>query len=138
MIYLLSDEGRKALRKVASGSVLYAFDFDGTLTKLSPQREQVKLSPITHEWLRELARRVPCTVVSWRALHDLVPRLNGAVPYSIGNHGIETPLTSDESLSPMEQVCREWMTQLDGDLAALLKDEPIEVESKRYSLTFHY
>jgi len=138
MMYLLSDEGRKALRKVATRSVLYAFDFDGTLTKLSPQRDQVKLSPITHEWLRELARRVPCTVVSGRALHDLTPRLTGIVPYLIGNHGIESPLISDESLSPMEHICREWMTQLNGDLGASLKDKPVELEAKRYSLTLHY
>jgi len=138
MIYLLSDEGRKALRKVASRSVLFAFDFDGTLAKLSPQRGHVKLSPITHEWLRELNKRAPCAVVSGRALHDLAPRLNGAVPYLIGNHGIETPLMPGEALRPVEHVCLEWMKQLNGELGGLLKDVLIEVEHKRYSLTLHY
>jgi len=61
MIYLLSDEGRQALRMVASSPVLYAFDFDGTLTKISQDRVGVKLSPSTHEWLRELAVGAPST-----------------------------------------------------------------------------
>ncbi len=138
MIYLLSEEGRKALRKIAGRSVLYAFDFDGTLTKLSPQRGNVKLSPITHEWLRELARRGPCAVVSGRALDDLVPRLNGVVPYLIGNHGIESPLTARDGLKLVEDICCEWTKRLDGDLGERLKDMPVEVEPKRYSLTLHY
>lgn len=138
MIYLLADKGRDALRKVASRSVLYAFDFDGTLTKLSPQRGNVKLSPTIHEWLRDLARRAPCAIVSGRARHDLEPRLNGAVPYLIGNHGIESPITPGELLNQVERDCLEWVKQLDGDLGGLFKDVPVEMENKRYSLTFHY
>jgi len=138
MIYLLSEQGRKALRKIAGRSVLYAFDFDGTLTKLSSQRENVKLSPITHEWLRELARRGACAVVSGRALDDLAPRLNGVVPYLIGNHGIESPLINGERLRPAEHACREWAKRLDGDLGERLKAMPVEVEPKRYSVTLHY
>ncbi|OQW57658.1 MAG: trehalose-phosphatase [Nitrospira sp. ST-bin4] len=138
MIYLLSDEGRHALRMVASRPVLYAFDFDGTLAKISPDRGGVKLSFSTHEWLRELAARAPCAVVSGRALSDLTPRVNGAVPYLIGNHGLESPLTSAAALSSAEQVCLGWMKQVETDLAEPLKVAGIEVESKRYTLTFHY
>jgi trehalose 6-phosphate phosphatase len=138
MIYLLSDEGRHALRMVASRPVLYAFDFDGTLAKISPDRGGVKLSFSTHEWLRELAARAPCAVVSGRALSDLTPRVNGAVPYLIGNHGLESPLTSAAALSSAEQVCLGWMKQVEMDLAEPLKVAGIEVESKQYTLTFHY
>jgi len=138
MIYLLSEEGRKALRKIAGRTVLYAFDFDGTLAKLSPQRGNVKLSPITHEWLRELARRGSCAVVSGRTLADLASRMNGVVPYLIGNHGIENPLTAGEWLQPVEQVCLEWTTQLEGDIGRQLKDLSVDIELKRYSLTLHY
>jgi trehalose 6-phosphate phosphatase len=138
MIYLLSDEGRDALRTVASRSVLYAFDFDRALTKTSTNPGSIKLPPTTHEWLRELARRVPCAIVSGRPLHDLAPRLNGAVPYLIGSHGVESPLTPAAALTQMETACLEWMKQLDGDIARLPKDNRIEVENTRYSLTFHY
>jgi len=138
MIYLLSDEGRQALRTVASRPVLYAFDFDGTLAKISRDRGGVKLSFSTHEWLRELAARAPCAIVSGRALNDLTLRVNGAVPYLIGNHGLESPLTSAAALGVAEQVCLEWMKQVETDLAQPLNDTGVEVENKRYTLTFHY
>ena len=138
MIYLLSDEGRQALRMVASRPVLYAFDFDGTLAKISRDRDGVKLSSSTHEWLRELAVRAPCTIVSGRALSDLTTRVNGAVPYLIGNHGVEGLLTPASVLQMAERTCLEWMTQIDRDLAGLFKDTGVEVENKRYTLTFHY
>ncbi|MBH0200448.1 MAG: trehalose-phosphatase [Nitrospira sp.] len=138
MIYLLSDEGRDALRRVAKRSVLYAFDFDGTLAKISSDRRGVKLVPSMHEWLRELASRVPCAIVSGRALSDLVPRVNGAVSYLIGNHGVEGPLTPAAALQTAERTCLEWMNQVDTELAGLLKDTGVEVENKRYTLTFHY
>jgi trehalose 6-phosphate phosphatase len=138
MIHLLSDEGRQALRKVASRPILYAFDFDGTLAKISPDRGGVKLSSSTHEWLRELAARASCTIVSGRALSDLTPRVNGAVLYLIGNHGVESPLTPAAALSVAEHVCLGWMKQVETDLAQPLKVAGIEVENKRYTLTFHY
>ena len=137
MIELLSDEGRAALRAVAGRSVLYAFDFDGTLATLSPDRGGVTVSPSTHKWLRELAARAPCAIVSGRALSDLTPRVNGAVPYLIGNHGVESPLTPAATLHEAERVCRGWMTQLDGALAGPLTEAGVEVEDKRYTLTLH-
>ncbi len=138
MIYLLSDEGRDALRKVAERSVLFAFDFDGTLAKISSDRQGVKLLPTMHEWLRELARRAPCAIVSGRALSDLAPRVNGAVPYLIGNHGVESPLIQADVLRTAEATCQRWMKQVDEKLAGLLKDAGAEVENKRYTLTVHY
>ena len=138
MTYLLSGEGREALRSVASRPILYAFDFDGTLAKISSDRSTVKLSRSIHEWLRELATRAPCAIVSGRALSDLTPRVNEAVPYLIGNHGLESPLTPPAVLSLAEHACLTWMKRVDTDLAQPLKIAGVEVENKRYSLTFHY
>jgi trehalose 6-phosphate phosphatase len=138
MTYLLSEEGRAVLRKVVNQAVLYAFDFDGTLAKISLERGSVKLSPTMYEWLRELARRVPCAVVSGRALHDLEPRINGAVPYLIGNHGVESPLTPAALLHEKELVCSQWAEQLEALEPHLLADPRVVVENKRYSLTIHY
>jgi len=138
MIYLLSTEGHEALRAVASRSILYAFDFDGTLAPISPDRGAVNIPRPTAEWLTELAKRVPCAVVSGRALADLTPRINGAVPYVIGNHGLESPLTSPDVFSLAEHACLTWMKRVATDLAQPLKVAGVEVENKRYSLTFHY
>lgn len=138
MIYLLSDEGREAMRMVTERPVLFAFDFDGTLAKISRDRRSVKLAPATDEWLRELAKRAPCVIVSGRAVDDLKPRVNGAVPHLIGNHGLESPRTPAAALHTAEQTCLEWMKQVESDLAGPLRDAGVEVENKRYTLTFHY
>ncbi|MDX2252539.1 MAG: trehalose-phosphatase [Nitrospira sp.] len=138
MIYLLSEEGRQALKTATDRPILYAFDFDGTLAKISRERRSVKLAPTTHEWLTELAKRASCAIVSGRALDDLRPRVNGAVSHLIGNHGVEGPLTPPVALQKAERTCLEWMTQIDRDLAGLFKDTGVEVENKRYTLTFHY
>jgi trehalose 6-phosphate phosphatase len=138
MINLLSSEGHEALRAMATRPILYAFDFDGTLAGISPDRSAVALSRSIHRWLTELAKRAPCAVVSGRALDDLRPRLNGAVPHLIGNHGLESPLTPPDVLSRAEEICLGWMTRVEKDLARPLQALGVEVEDKRYSLTFHY
>jgi trehalose 6-phosphate phosphatase len=138
MRYVLSEEGRRALRTLTTRSILYAFDFDGTLAGISSDRGAVKLSGSMHEWLSKLAKRVPCAIVSGRALSDLMPRVNGAVRYLIGNHGLESPLTPPAALSVAESVCQAWMKLVDTDFATLLKIADVEVENKRYTLTFHY
>jgi len=138
MMYLLSPEGREAMRVVAGGPMLYAFDFDGTLAKISPDRESVKLTRSIHEWLVELANRAPCVVISGRALSDLAPRVNGAVPYLIGNHGLESPLTPSVTLLWADGICAGWRAVIQGELAPQLADLGIDVEDKRYSLTLHY
>ena len=74
MIHALSEAGLRALRDAASRPLLYAFDFDGTLAPISSDRHAVTLSPGVAEWLRELAKRVPCAVVSGRALAAVLLR----------------------------------------------------------------
>jgi len=138
MTYLLSDEGRRALRTLAEKPVLYAFDFDGTLAPISPDRDAVKIPYSVSEWLKELAKRAPCAVVSGRALADLAPRVDGAVPHLIGNHGLESPFTDPVTLIWAENICTGWLKRVSIDFVQPLKDYGVEIENKRYSLTFHY
>ena len=138
MTYLFSDEGRCALRTLTSRPILYAFDFDGTLAPISPNRDAVQTSHSVNEWIEELAKRVPCAIVSGRALADLAPRINGTVPYLIGNHGIESSLTPARTLLWAEGICQRWKRDLSIRFAQSLKDLGVEVEDKGYSLTLHY
>ena len=138
MTYLFSDEGRPALRALTSRPILYAFDFDGTLARISPDRDTVTLPQSTYEWLSELANRVPCAIVSGRALSDLASRVDGVVPHLIGNHGLESPLTDPAALIQAEKMCQGWLHRLGTDLRQPLKQDGIEVEDKRYTLTLHY
>lgn len=138
MTYLLSEEGRRALRALAGRPILYAFDFDGTLAPISSDRDAVKISRSMHEWLKELSKRAPCAIVSGRALSDLAPRINGEVPHLIGNHGIESALTPPSTLLWAKGICQGWLRQLVTELAQPLKDLGVEVEDKQYTLTLHY
>ena len=138
MTHVLSEEGRRALRILTTRSILYAFDFDGTLAPISPDRGAVTIPPSINEWIKELAKRVPCAIVSGRGLADLAPRTDGAIPYLIGNHGIESSLTPASTLLWSEEICRGWKQGLSGRLAQSVTDLGVEIEDKRYSLTLHY
>jgi trehalose 6-phosphate phosphatase len=138
MTYLLSEEGRRSLRALAEKPLLYAFDFDGTLAPISPNRDAVQIIPSITEWIKELAKRVPCAIVSGRALADLAPRINGMVPYLIGNHGIESSLTPLSTLLLAEGICTAWKRDITTRFADTLKSLGGEVEDKQYSLTVHY
>jgi trehalose 6-phosphate phosphatase len=136
VIHALSEAGLRALRDAASRTLLYAFDFDGTLAPISSDRHAVTLAPGVAEWLRELTKRVPCAIVSGRALADVSLRTNGIVPHVIGNHGIESPLTSRSTLTEAERICADWKRELESTLAPMIL-LGAEIEDKRYSLTVH-
>jgi trehalose 6-phosphate phosphatase len=136
--HALSPEGRRRLRSLTAQSVLYGFDFDGTLAALSPDRGGVRLSRSVHEWLAELRKRAPCAVISGRSLSDLSPRINGAVRHVIGNHGLESPLTTPSDLRLAEDACVAWKRTLTGDAGPALAHHGVELEDKRYTLTLHY
>ena len=138
MTYVLSEEGRRALRALTERPVLYAFDFDGTLAPISPDRDSVKVPSSVSEPLKELGTRAPCAVISGRALADLAPRIDRAVPHLIGNHGLESPCATPAALILAEHVCAEWMKQVSTDFVQPLKHYGVEVENKQYTLTFHY
>ena len=138
MTYLLSGEGRRALRKLTTRPILYAFDFVGTLAPISSNRDEVKISRSLAEWLKELSKRVPCAVVSGRALRDLTPRVDGLVPHVIGNHGIESSWAPLTSLIWAEGICQGWKHELKTNFAQTLENLGVEVEDKRYSLTMHF
>jgi trehalose 6-phosphate phosphatase len=138
MTYVLSVEGRRALRALTARSILYAFDFDGTLAPISSNRDAVQIPPSINEWIKELAKRAPCAIVSGRALADLAPRINGTVPHMIGNHGIESSLTPAPTLLLADGICQGWKRDLSIRFAHSLKDLGVQVEDKRYSLTLHY
>jgi len=137
MTYLLSEEGRRAMRTLAGLPILYAFDFDGTLAPISADREGVKIPRSVAAWLEELAKRAPCAVVSGRSLSDLAPRIDGIVPYVVGNHGIESPISSPATLCEAEETCAAWKRELQTGLALLIASLGAEIEDKRYSLTVH-
>lgn len=113
---------------------LYAFDFDGTLSKIVRVPADAVISEKTGALLRELSEFVPVAIVSGRSVDDLRQRLPFEPFYLVGNHGLEGLGGSRESLVYAETVCRGWRDRLEKiDFGV-----GVEVEDKSYSLAIHF
>lgn len=115
-------------------SVLYAFDFDGTLSKLVRQPGRASLSPRTRVLLEELARSSPVVIITGRSVGDLQKRLGMELPYLVGNHGLEGFLGTKSALLRAERNSRAWKRALEAEPL----DPGVEIEDKRFSLAVHY
>jgi trehalose 6-phosphate phosphatase len=120
------------LRSFAQGSVLLAFDYDGTLSPIAPTPESARLPATTKQLLERVAAQYPLVVISGRALNDISARVSGiGVRHVFGNHGLEW---SGGKSRPRAQV-HGWVDQL----RAQLSGQPgVFVEDKMYSLSVHY
>lgn len=135
---LLGEAGRQRLQALASARSLYAFDFDGTLTKIVRDRQTVRLSRRVRTQLSELSRHAPIAIISGRSLRDLRTRVGRGAPYLIGNHGVEGSHEAAEVRNYAQQVCADWKRQVGSRFGSTLRSLRVEVEDKTYSLTFHY
>ena len=138
MRHALGEIGRRQLQALAGMRSLYAFDFDGTLTKIMRDRRAVQLSRRVRMQLNELSRHAPIAIVSGRSLRDLHARVGGDVSYLIGNHGVEGSHELAEVRNHAQQVCATWKSQVGTRFGNIFRRLRVEVEDKTYSLTFHY
>jgi len=106
---LLAPQNRPALRRLARGRVLLAFDFDGTLAPIVADPARAHLRPSTRRLLIEVARKYPCVVISGRNRADVASRLTG-IPLRrvLGNHGIEP----SPALPAARRAVRRWLACL--------------------------
>ncbi len=134
MIPILSPEGASAIEEIARTRPLLAFDFDGTLAPIVPDRADAQVRPETRALLRTVSLLHPCAVVSGRCRDDVLRRLSG-VPLAavVGNHGAEAafgPLDCEA-----ERRVASWRQPLEAALAGL---PGIELENKRFSVAIHF
>ncbi|MBX3161360.1 MAG: trehalose-phosphatase [Deltaproteobacteria bacterium] len=132
MKYILSPDQAGVLARVAHARALIAFDFDGTLAPIVPDRTRAAMRDSTRALLASLARLYPVAVVSGRARSDVAARMEPIeLRHVVGNHGME---------------CDGEHLGFTGDLAAVratlareLAGAPgVEIEDKRLSLSVHY
>ena len=130
-VSILDDHAAAKLADFASGNVLLAFDYDGTLAPIAARPERARLRPSTRRLLREVAEHYPSIVISGRALADVSRRL-ADVPLCcvFGNHGSEPVVRT----APLQHT-DEWVTTLERELP---HDPAIWVEHKGHSVTVHY
>ena len=132
MRYLLSSRNVGVLAQLAWSRVLLAFDFDGTLAPIVPDRTGASMRKRTCQLFARACALYPCAVISGRSQSDVLSRLAGAaVKYVVGNHGLE-PGTELASFARETARAAPLLRQ------ALVSCAGIDVEDKRYSLAVHY
>ncbi|MFO0712941.1 MAG: trehalose-phosphatase [Sandaracinus sp.] len=132
MKHLLGEEGRELLAQLASTRLLLAFDFDGTLAPIVPDRSAAKMRSRTAALLGELVTRYRVAVISGRAKSDVTRRLVPArFHHVVGNHGLEPGGDTRESA----RIMKRCLPLLEAGLVGVYG---VEVEDKRYSLAVHY
>ena len=114
---------------------LLAFDYDGTLAPIAPDRRRAGLRPTTAWLLARVASRWPTAVISGRSRTDLRRRLRGSsVSWLVGNHGLEARFGSSRAIARRAREGR-WAARLARELHGI---GGIEVENKGASLSVHY
>ena len=132
MRYILSARSASVFKKFASGNVLLAFDFDGTLAPITSEPDRAAIAPSTRRLLQDLTKQYPCIVVSGRSRADVRRRLRGnGFREVVGNHGIE-PWDSSPAIA---ETVRTWIPLLKKRLEIL---QGVIVEDKKYSVSVHY
>lgn len=134
MQYLFSKNGLRVLESLSFTKTLYAFDFDGTLSKIVTVPQNAKLSTTTGALLQELSTLIPVAVVSGRSIEDLEQKFPFQPRYLIGNHGLESYIGNPRTLSSAKKTCQRWKTQLE----TARFDSGVEIEDKKFSLSIHY
>jgi trehalose 6-phosphate phosphatase len=132
---LLSREHAGVLEPFTSPTALLAFDYDGTLSPLVPQRERAGMRPETIRLFKDVCERFPTVVISGRELDDVAPRLGGApVQDIVGNHGAEQGNGAGRGSELHASLMQEVQAALRLALAGL---PPVDIEDKRISLSVH-
>lgn len=138
MDYLLTETGRNDLGALLKVRSLYAFDFDGTLAKIVRDHHAARLARPIRIRLEELAKRAPTAIISGRSVEDLRSRVGTAVPHLIGNHGSEGPHARPDDLRQVRETSLGWLQLINGQFQDELTRRGVVVESKSFSLSFHY
>lgn len=122
---------------------LWAFDFDGTLSPIVPDRDAAKLHPAGHALLRDLSDQHGdiVAVLSSRALSDLMFRVSLPKIFLGGGSGVEWRLPGGQRIG-MTAGEKERAETARRSLLPLLAEFPklpgVEIEDKYWSLAIHY
>jgi len=120
------------LETLARSRTLCAFDFDGTLAPLAAHPDQGRLTARTQQLLARLAGCYPCLVLSGRARHDLLGKLNGLpIQRAIGSHGAD----AGHETPALAALVQGWKAALESGMNPI---PGVWVEDKGASLAIHY
>ena len=104
--------GLQKLKSTCHPKTLFAFDYDGTLTPLTPTLSGARLSLKTQKLLEALHHKVPIVIVSGRCVTDLKKLCSFTPTFFIGNHGLEGMNIHQKLKTRFQQVCKKWKEEL--------------------------
>jgi trehalose 6-phosphate phosphatase len=111
---------------------LLAFDYDGTLSPIVPDRHEAFMRPRTRELLQAVAELRKSAIITGRARDDMIARVAGiGLAEVVGNHGMEP--SQNEAI--FERRAQAWIPRLEPRLRRIAG---AELENKRLSLSVHY
>lgn len=128
----------KLLEALSFTPTLYAFDFDGTLSKIVRNPQDATIKPSIDRLLKELAMHAPVAIISGRSIDDLKNHLKFIPPHIIGNHGLEGLGTRPDALEVAHKICENWKKYLEAHLPKNELVAGMEIEDKSFSIAIHY
>jgi trehalose 6-phosphate phosphatase len=134
MMPLFSRDSLVVLESMAFTKTLFAFDFDGTLSRIVSVPSEARMKKKTSDLLCRLSKLAAVAIVSGRSVSDLRQRLDFEPRYIIGNHGLEGMSTNARALEGAAAVCRSWL----AELGKRDWEAGTEIEDKTFSLAIHY
>ena len=135
MRHFFTKTGFQDLKKLSISKTLFAFDYDGTLTALTPRISEAKLSIKTKNLLNKLHIYIPIVIVSGRSISDLKATCSFKPTLFIGNHGLEGIGIGKQKKMIFFKMCKKWKEELVQNISDI---SGVELEDKKYSLAIHY
>jgi trehalose 6-phosphate phosphatase len=122
---------------------LWVFDFDGTLSRLVPDRDAAKLHPASRALLKILLAdsRNGVAVLSSRTLEDLASRIPIQGLFLGGASGLEWRLPGGHRIRPgdkAEKRLEEVRKAVFPELRRLSAFPGVDLEDKRWSMAVHF
>lgn len=135
MKYLFSGPGLQQLEVFCRENSLLAFDFDGTLSRLTSHHEQAQVSASTQMLLNEILPLGLTAIISGRGMTDLNTLLPFKPHYVVGNHGLESPVSSPALIKNAKQTTTLWAERIQNEFDL---GRGVVIEDKAFSLSLHY
>lgn len=135
---LFAADSLRILESLAFTETLYAFDFDGTLSKIVRSPEDATIRASTDALIKKLSKNAPVAIISGRSIEDLKSHLGFIPPHLVGNHGLEGLGARPDALETAHKICTEWTGYLKKHLPSEHLKTGVEIEDKSYTIAVHY
>lgn len=137
MPYILSGEGRRALRSIIVRPTLYVFDYEGFLAEPVQKAAGLQLTRSLRMWLYEAAARLPCIILTGYRARHVLPALEGIRAGIIASCGIEKPSADPGFLAWAAGICQGWRANISASLKGFVQEGSVRIEAETYYLRIH-